>query len=184
MGPGRSHSDQGPMAPRLFDLYVKSRRPRYPLNPIDHAPAALRGVPAPWNPDHFMETKRAFAPLWKPTTNPMRIGCAPWYSLMEAKKDKPKQHPPQNLLGCGELAINSLSPFNKDPTFATKQIWNNHQPNRQNYPPTNHLVLGGHATPLARFTANPALNVRPADEHRDGVSRKPFYLRLPLKCDC
>jgi hypothetical protein len=54
-----------------------------PLNPIDHAPMALRGVPAPWNPDHFMETKQAFAPLWNPTTNPMRIGCAPWYSPKE-----------------------------------------------------------------------------------------------------
>jgi hypothetical protein len=57
-----------------------SGRLRSPLNPIDHAPAALKGVPAPWNPDHFMETNRAFAPLWKPTTNPMRIGYAPWYS--------------------------------------------------------------------------------------------------------
>ena len=58
-----------------------------PLNPIDHVPAALKGVPAPWNPDHFMETKRAFAPLWKPTTNAMRIGCAPWYSPMEARNE-------------------------------------------------------------------------------------------------
>ena len=41
-----------------------SWRLRSPLNPIDHAPAALKGVPAPWNPDHFMETKRAsHAPL-------------------------------------------------------------------------------------------------------------------------
>jgi hypothetical protein len=57
-----------------------------PLNPIDHAPTALKGVPAPWNPDHFMETKRAFAPLWKPTTSPMRFGCAPWNSSKEASE--------------------------------------------------------------------------------------------------
>jgi hypothetical protein len=70
-------------ASKLPPTPPRSGRLRTPLNPIDHAPTALKGVPAPWNPDHFMETKRAYPTLWKPTTNPVRFGCSPWYSPME-----------------------------------------------------------------------------------------------------
>jgi hypothetical protein len=86
-----------------------SGRIRSPLNPIDHAQTALRGVSAPWNPDHSMETKRAFAPLWKPTTNPMRIGCPPWYAPMEPKHEA-TSHPRGNSSPC-EIEVVHLNLF-------------------------------------------------------------------------